>query len=165
VTPRSNSQNMNDYQEEGAGSARNRPESSHTVKLPEFWPDNLVAWFALAESHFHMRDIYDEWLVPITSGSPTINTHNIAESIWYTYNNNNVSSETGAFILYNQYGGFYTIVFTHYSPYMCISTIFNNAIILSWGGILRHSVWSWNANFLFEQLTFHAEKLSFHLKS
>jgi len=52
---------MNDDQEEGAGSARDRPESSHTVKLPEFWPDNSAAWFALAESRFRMRDIYDEW--------------------------------------------------------------------------------------------------------
>jgi len=52
---------MNDENEEGAGSARDRPESTHSVKLPEFWPENSAAWFALAESRFRMRDIYDEW--------------------------------------------------------------------------------------------------------
>ena len=52
---------MNDNQEEASGFARDCPASSHSVKLPEFWPDNLAAWFALAESRFIMRDIYDEW--------------------------------------------------------------------------------------------------------
>ena len=52
---------MNDENEEGAGSARDRPELTHSVKLPEFWPDNSVAWFMLAESRFRMRNIYDEW--------------------------------------------------------------------------------------------------------
>ena len=52
---------MNKDNEEGASSARNHPESSHTVKLLEFWPDNSAAWFALAELRFRMHDIYDEW--------------------------------------------------------------------------------------------------------
>ena len=52
---------MNNENEEGAGPARDRPESTHTVKLPEFWPENSAAWFALAESRFRMKDIYDEW--------------------------------------------------------------------------------------------------------
>jgi len=52
---------MNDENKEGAGPARDRPESTHCVKLPEFWPENSAAWFALAESRFHMRHIYDEW--------------------------------------------------------------------------------------------------------
>jgi hypothetical protein len=32
------------------------------VKLPEFWLENSAAWFALAESRFRMKNIYDEWV-------------------------------------------------------------------------------------------------------
>jgi len=56
---------MNDEreeEEEAAGPAIIPPAPSQSVKLPEFWPENSAAWFALAESHFRMRNIYDEWV-------------------------------------------------------------------------------------------------------
>jgi hypothetical protein len=31
------------------------------VNLPPFWSDNAAAWFALAESRFRMKRMYDEW--------------------------------------------------------------------------------------------------------
>jgi len=52
---------MNDDQEEAFGSTRDHPALSHSVKLPKFWPENSAAWFALAESRFRKKDIYDEW--------------------------------------------------------------------------------------------------------
>jgi len=63
--PAFTSLNMNDEreeEEEEAGPARNPPAPSQSVKLPEFWPENSAAWFALAESRFRMRNIFDEWV-------------------------------------------------------------------------------------------------------
>jgi hypothetical protein len=62
-----------DYsEEEGAGSVPGHPEgplprraATHnavpSVTLPPFWVDNPAAWFALAESRFRMKGIYEEW--------------------------------------------------------------------------------------------------------
>ena len=53
--------------EERPGSVPDHPErplqlrQPATVTLPPFWADNSAAWFALAESRFRMRRIYDEW--------------------------------------------------------------------------------------------------------
>ena len=54
--------------EEGAGSVPDHPDAplrrfqpTASVTLPPFWPDNVMAWFALAESRFRMKRIYDEW--------------------------------------------------------------------------------------------------------
>jgi hypothetical protein len=38
-----------------------QPRQSPTINLPPFWADNAAAWFALAESRFRMKRIYDEW--------------------------------------------------------------------------------------------------------
>ncbi len=48
--------------EDAPGPARDRPVPSQSVKLPEFWPENSAAWFALAESRFRMKGIFDEWV-------------------------------------------------------------------------------------------------------
>ena len=61
MTLRSNSQIMDDNHVKASDSTGDRPASSHSVKLPEFWPDNSAAWFALVESRFFMRDIKNEW--------------------------------------------------------------------------------------------------------
>ena len=47
--------------QEVSGSGRDHPAPPHSVKLPEFWPENSAAWLALAESRFRMHDIYNEW--------------------------------------------------------------------------------------------------------
>ena len=54
--------------EEGTGSVPGHPDepllrmqATPSVTLPPFWPDNAAAWFALAESRFRMKRIYDEW--------------------------------------------------------------------------------------------------------
>ena len=53
--------------EEGTGSVPGHPEgplfrqTTPTVNLPPFWSDNAAAWFALAESRFRMKRMYDEW--------------------------------------------------------------------------------------------------------
>jgi hypothetical protein len=57
--------------EEGAGSVpghpdaplprRTHPQAVPSVTLPPFWMDNPAAWFALAESRFRMKGMYEEW--------------------------------------------------------------------------------------------------------
>ena len=52
--------------EEESGSVPGHPERLHfrpspTVTLPPFWADNAAAWFALAESRFRMKRMYDEF--------------------------------------------------------------------------------------------------------
>jgi len=56
--------------EEGAGSVPGHPEAPlrrqaaaavPSVTLPPFWVDNPAAWFALAESRFRMKGMYEEW--------------------------------------------------------------------------------------------------------
>ena len=38
-----------------------RMQATTSVTLPPFWPENAAAWFALAESRFRMKRVYDEW--------------------------------------------------------------------------------------------------------
>ena len=53
--------------EEGTGSVPGHPDGplfrqhTPTVNLPPFWNNNAAAWFALAESRFRMKRMYDEW--------------------------------------------------------------------------------------------------------
>ena len=32
-----------------------------SITLPPFWPENAAAWFAMAESRFRVRRVFDEW--------------------------------------------------------------------------------------------------------
>ena len=45
----------------GEGLLRRQPHPTPSITLPPFWPTNATAWFALAESRFRVRRIYDEW--------------------------------------------------------------------------------------------------------
>ena len=40
---------------------RRQHQPSPSVTLPPFWTSNATAWFAMAESRFRVRRIYDEW--------------------------------------------------------------------------------------------------------
>ena len=40
---------------------RRQHQPSPSITLPPFWTNNATAWFALAESRFRVRRIYDEW--------------------------------------------------------------------------------------------------------
>ena len=40
---------------------RQQPQPSPSIVLPPFWTDNATGWFAMAESRFRIRRLYDEW--------------------------------------------------------------------------------------------------------
>jgi hypothetical protein len=36
------------------------PANNHHIKLPAFWPNNIISWFAMAEGQFVLRNVNDE---------------------------------------------------------------------------------------------------------
>ncbi len=36
------------------------PVNNHHIKLPAFWPNNIISWFAMAEGQFVLRNMNDE---------------------------------------------------------------------------------------------------------
>ena len=51
-----------DFAEDGpAAEPRRQQQPSPSIVLPPFWTTNVTGWFAMAESRFRIRRIYDEW--------------------------------------------------------------------------------------------------------
>jgi hypothetical protein len=36
------------------------PVNNHHIKLPAFWPNNIISWFAMAEGQLVLRNVNDE---------------------------------------------------------------------------------------------------------